>query len=45
MTSLAETRSMTLADCTGMMEKLSHVACRLATTKARREKRLLAVES
>lgn len=44
MTTLAQTRNMTLADCMTAMEKLSQVAVRLAITKAQREKRLLAVE-
>jgi len=45
MTTLAQTRSMTMADAMGAMEKLAHVACRIALADARRQKRLAEIES
>jgi hypothetical protein len=45
MTTLAQTRNMTMADAVATMETLAHVACRLALADAKREKRLADVES
>jgi phage host-nuclease inhibitor protein Gam len=45
MTTLSENRNVTLADATGMMEKLCHAACRLAVVKARKAKRMAEIES
>lgn len=45
MTTLSETRSMTIDGAKAALEQLAHAACRLAAKKAKKEKRLLEIES
>ena len=45
MTTLAETRHMTLDGAVATLEQLAHCACRLARTQALKEKALLDIES
>lgn len=45
MSTLAQTRGMTMEDARQTLETLAHVACRLAKAEARREARLAALES
>ena len=44
-TTLAETRNVTLATATGMMEALAHCACRMAIVQAKKAKKIAEVES
>jgi phage host-nuclease inhibitor protein Gam len=44
-TTLAQTRSMTLADAHSAMEQLAHCACRIAVAKAKKAKRITEIES